>query len=204
MAVATATGTPINSASTEVISVPTRSGSAPKCSALTFQGWPNTKPNTPSFSNAGRASPTSSKKKKTISARIRAARKVSPYFSRRSGRRASGDREKVARSPLGIAAASNVSADCRSVALKPGRGFLGLGQDRRRQRRVVGLRENRLSFPESVLEELHDALGRGLAAWDASLAEVLVDHDECLRGDRVGAGCRRRSVLPARGRLVDE
>ncbi len=40
MAVATATGTPIKSASTEVISVPTISGSAPKCSALTFQWLP--------------------------------------------------------------------------------------------------------------------------------------------------------------------
>jgi hypothetical protein len=63
MAVATATGTPISSASAEVISVPTSSGSAPKCSALTFQSLPNTKPNTPSLANAGRAWPTRRMKK---------------------------------------------------------------------------------------------------------------------------------------------
>ncbi len=62
-AAATATGTPISNASAEVISVPTTSGSAPKCSALTFQSLPNTKPGTPSLANAGRASPTRRMKK---------------------------------------------------------------------------------------------------------------------------------------------
>ncbi len=62
-AVATATGTPIKSASTEVISVPTSSGSAPNCSAFTFQSLSNVKPSTPNFANAGFASPTRRKKK---------------------------------------------------------------------------------------------------------------------------------------------
>ncbi len=56
-AVATATGTPISSASTEVMSVPTTSAKAPKWSAPGFQSLPKMKPKTPSLANAGRAWP---------------------------------------------------------------------------------------------------------------------------------------------------
>src|ERR1035441_3483792 len=82
------------------------------------------------------------------------------YFRARSGRRANGDRSRIERSPPDTDAASKVllAAECCAVALQAGDRFLGLGQDRRGERGVVGLRENRLSFTESVVEELDYAL----------------------------------------------
>src|SRR5690349_4412980 len=124
------------------------------------------KPRTPCFSNAGFASPKSWTKKKTISARISAARAVSPQRSARSGMRASGDRESTPRSPLVAVAASTSlvyrirgggvitrSGDRRAVALQRLLRFLGLRQDRRGQLRVVGLRQDRLAGAEPVFDE---------------------------------------------------
>ena len=41
------------------------------------------------------------------------------------------------------------------------------------------------------VDELDDALGGAFTAWNAGFAEVLVDDDERLRGDRVGLGAGR-------------
>ncbi len=55
-AVAIATGTPITSATAEVISVPTTSGSAPNWFAWTSQLLVNVKPSGPNWLSAGLAS----------------------------------------------------------------------------------------------------------------------------------------------------
>ena len=86
--------------------MPTRSGSAPNCSPLTFQSLSNVKPITPALVKAGRASPTRRMKKYTIRARIRIARAMRLYFSARSGRRAIGDRARTERPPMGTDALS--------------------------------------------------------------------------------------------------
>jgi hypothetical protein len=53
----------MTSASAEVMSVPSTSGSAPKRSAFTFQSLWKVKPKTPKRLNAGLASPTRRMKK---------------------------------------------------------------------------------------------------------------------------------------------
>src|SRR5450759_1078734 len=88
---------------------------------------------------------------------------------------------------------SRSARDRGPVAPQPRYRFLGLGQDRGGQRRVVGLAEDTLTRDEPVAQEPHDALGGRFAAGHAGLAHVLVDDDERLRADRVGA--RRRRVL---------
>src|SRR5262245_19564506 len=163
------------------MSVPTSKGRAPNRSALTFQSLPNTKPSTPSLANAGRASPDRRTKKSTISARISAARAISPYLSVRSGKRASGDRSRIERSPPLLIAAASIDAGLafppatavglpgsgsqrRSVALQARRGRLGLREHGGRKRRVVGLREHRLSRrAQAVADELAGALRRAFA-----------------------------------------
>src|ERR1700722_2320259 len=80
------------------------------------------------------------------------------------------------------------AADGGPVALQFTNGGLRLFKDRRRQGRVVGLAEHALAGAETVVEELHDALGGGFATGHAGLAHVLVDDHERLRGDGVGRG----------------
>ena len=53
----------VSAISREVMSVPTTSGSAPNCSAFTFQSLLNVKPRIPNLANAGLASPTRRMKK---------------------------------------------------------------------------------------------------------------------------------------------
>src|SRR4051794_29902170 len=189
-AVATAIGTPMQSATADVISVPTSRGSAPYRLCDTSQLLVNVKPKTPNWSKAPEASSISLTKKYAISARIAAARPVSPQRSARSGRRASGDRPRTGRSPpTEREPASNSAADRRAVAGQAVRRALRLLQDRRRQLRVLELAEDALALAEAVVDEaLHRA---GLALVEPALAKVLVDHHERLRGDRIGRGIRR-------------
>ena len=77
-AVATATGTPITSATPEVISVPTSSGAPWKMVRLTSQSLPKMN-DSPKVLNVEPDSPMSRMKKKTISARMSTAREVNPH-----------------------------------------------------------------------------------------------------------------------------
>ena len=67
--------------------------------------------------------------------------------------------------------ASRSTAERASVALQARDRFLGLREDRGWQGRIVGLREDRLSFPKPVFDELGDALGGRFATGD--LAAIL-------------------------------
>src|SRR3954447_12370322 len=183
-AVATATGTPRSSATAEVISVPTTSGSAPKTSLETSQLFSKTKPKTPWCDSAGRASTNSRMKKNARRTKIPTARAVSPSRRILSGRRADEGRSSE-RPPAGemkVPASIVLRRGARerlAVALEAVDLGLGLRQDRRRERRVLEVRRDLLAAAGRVLEPRLDLLGLRLA--HARLAQVPVDQQE---GDR--------------------
>src|SRR5919198_5009666 len=103
-------------------------------------------------------------KKKPTRRRTASASAASPHFKSRSGSRVSGGRSRIERPPpLLIAVASNWRLErCRlqraAVADEPAHLRLGLGEDRRRQRRVLQLRRDLLTAAERVVEPVHDPL----------------------------------------------
>ena len=177
------------------MSVPTSSGSAPKCSALTFQSLPNVKPRMPSFSERGSGLAHQADEEVDDQRQDQRGQRRQPGASVPDPvvEPVVTARDRV--SPPGVDAAS--TAPClpetwpRRHDQPPGRRrctaaprpLPGLGEDSPRQRRVVGLREDRLSLPRARSRGTDDALA-AFAARDAGLAEVLVDDDERLRGDR--------------------
>src|SRR4051794_40525799 len=106
---------------------------------------------------------------------------------------ASGERWRAGALPPAVAVpASNAllaPRDRRAVAPQAVRRRLRLGQQRRRQLRVLQLAEHVLTGTEAVVDELLDTLRLRLV--ETALAEVLVDDHERLRGDRIGRRVRR-------------
>src|SRR4051794_25140216 len=98
-AVATATGTPMTSATADVMSVPTSSGSAPNTSPDTSQLLVNVKPKTPKRWNASDDSSASFQKKYGTGATRAAKGGVTPQRRPLSGRRAWGPPPKTGRPP---------------------------------------------------------------------------------------------------------
>src|SRR3954452_12693144 len=159
----------MTSATADVMSVPTSSGSAPNTSPDTSQLLVNVKPKTPKRWNASDDSSASLRKKYAISARIAAERAVSPQRRTLSGRRASGDRPRTGRPPpTDTELASNSAGDRRAVAGELAGRCRRLLQQRGRELRVLELTEDALALAEAVVDEsLHRA---GLALVEPALA----------------------------------
>src|SRR3954468_13028796 len=180
-AVAAATGPPSSSAIAEVSSVPTTSGSAPNTSLETSQLFSKTKPKTPWWASAGRASTNSRMKKNARRTKMPTASVVSPQRRILSGRRADEGRssERPSAGEMRVPASIVLRRRARqrlAVALQRVDLGLGLGEDVRRQRRVLQLRRDLLPAADRVLQPRLDLLGLRLA--DPRLAEILVDQQE--------------------------
>src|SRR3954471_2925389 len=212
-AAATAIGTPMASAITEVIRVPTTSGRAPNWFLFGTHWSLKTKSMMPTSLNSGRDSPYRRMKKNAISARTPTAMAVSVQRRNTSGSRAADGRSWKERSSWVAvpAAISSARRDRRAVAGQAIDLLLGGGVDRLRQRRVLEFLRHALAIAERVVEEALDQLR--LLLGQAGLAHVLVDEEERARGDRVGliAGRvdraeaqvvrHRQAVAGRRGRL---
>src|SRR4051812_21136725 len=121
----------------------------------TSQSLSNVKPMTPNLSSAGRASEIRRTKKYAIRIRIPAASAVRTQRSSLSGSRARSGRSREERplGAMGCASAATSGADRAPVAGDRLRGARGLRQQRRRELRVVELRQARLAVPQAVGEE---------------------------------------------------
>src|SRR6266508_6826186 len=187
-AVPTAIGTPIKSATADVISVPTTSGRASKMLCATSQLLPNTKSITPNFANTGCASTYRRMKKKPRRTSTPTASPVRPTRIARSGRRESGDRPRRERSPpVSVVAPASICPVCPqrtssalagcerlAVALQSGHRLLGFVEQLWRVAGVCELRRRLLAVAQRVVQEPGHVLCGGLVK--PRLAHVLVDH----------------------------